>query len=495
MAEDIGLYTEPELIGSDPIAAAEISVLGGMLVFAGDERQVEAIKAATAIVDPTMFTNPQRRTLFRAMTRVLDSGSALDVVTLTEDLRGRDELEEAGGYEHVSDLLVAVPTAANIKYHAQIVRDKALRRRLEDTGRLITDAAGDGNQPVEDIYAEALEQLRGAQRDVAGSYQLLSDADIVAMKPANELIGGILAEGSLAALVGPPGSAKTFAVLDWALCVQYGMRWIGGHGARQGQVVYVIAEGSAGFGRRILAWCDYHGLDDLPGVRFVTQPVPLMDPTATTRFLADMDRQVDEPPALVIFDTLARCMVGGDENSVQDMGLFIHGADRIREETGAAVLLVHHMNASGERERGSTALRGAVDTMVKLAFEDRVLRLSCEKQKDSLPFNTIDLQLVPHAGSAILAPIRTVAPDGLELHPGEMETLRALQQSAPPEGLSATAWKEVAEGAPRTFYLHRKALLDKGMVDRDAERQGARYWVTQKGRDALTATGATEVQS
>ena len=49
-----------------------------------------------------------------------------------------------------------------------------------------------------------------------------------------------------------------------------------------------------------------------------------------------------EEPKLIIFDTLARCMVGGDENSPLDMGRAVAAADRVRVETGAAVLLVHH---------------------------------------------------------------------------------------------------------------------------------------------------------
>src|SRR5438034_1345408 len=67
---------------------------------------------------------------------------------------------------------------------------------------------------------------------------------------------------------------------------------------------------------------------------------------------------------LVGVDTLARCFVGGEENSAKDMGLFVAGLDRLRAATGAAVLVVHHTGRESGRERGSTALSGAVDTLM-----------------------------------------------------------------------------------------------------------------------------------
>ena len=130
------------------------------------------------------------------------------------------------------------------------------------------------------------------------------------------------------------------------------------------------------------------------GLYFVTEAVNLMSPAAMSELLARI-QQLPEPPALIVFDTFARCLIGGDENSASDVGLAIAHADRLRVETGAAVLLLHHVNAGGERERGSTALRGACDGMFSLKAEDGILTLACEKMKDDAPFPDLRLQLVP----------------------------------------------------------------------------------------------------
>ena len=343
--------------------------------------------------------------------------------------------------------------------------------------------AVENGDATEDAIATAIDDLRGHQRGFSTQFRFHSEAELDAMPAPEQLLAGMLTVGGLAALVGPPGVGKSFAVLDWALSIRSGAAWIG-RKVRKGPVVYVSAEGSAGLGARVRAWKDYQQREG-EGVYFVTEPVRLMDPGHTSRFLLDLERQVQPAPVFVVFDTLARCMVGGDENSAQDMGLFIHGADRVREETGAAVLLVHHTNVSGDRERGSTALRGAVDTLIKFVPEGSIRTLHCEKQKDMAPFDPISLRLKPHAGSAILTPTRSVGVNGTRVKEGELETLRLLQANALEEGLTASQWQDVAKASPSGFYGHRKALLEKHLVERDGPQRGARYRVTASGEKAL----------
>ena len=70
----------------------------------------------------------------------------------------------------------------------------------------------------------------------------------------------------------------------------------------------------------------------------------------------------------MVFDTLAHCFGGNDENSAEDMGAFIQDCDAIKQRTGATVIVVHHSGKNEEAgARGSSALRGALDVelMVK----------------------------------------------------------------------------------------------------------------------------------
>src|SRR5262249_42278218 len=99
-------------------------------------------------------------------------------------------------------------------------------------------------------------------------------------------------------------------------------------------------------------------------------------------------------PKLIILDTLARCLVGGDEDSAKDMGLFIEAADRIRQKLNATVLILHHPVKKGGRERGSGALLAGVETMMSLTDSGGMRTLTCEKQKDARLFDPIHFQLV-----------------------------------------------------------------------------------------------------
>jgi len=135
---------------------------------------------------------------------------------------------------------------------------------------------------------------------------------------------------------------------------------------KQGRVTYVIGEGGAArFGDRILAWCKENKVEpsSLSG-QFAVVPVrvSLDNPEDLKAFLAaDPD-----PCALVVFDTLARCM-DGDENSTRDMGVAVKGLDHVRERYGCAVIAVHHSGKDSDRGgRGSTALPGAVDATLRV---------------------------------------------------------------------------------------------------------------------------------
>jgi replicative DNA helicase len=133
---------------------AEISVLGGMLI------DGDAVAKALEFVDDTMFYREANRRVFRSMTRLFQRGQVVDPVTLGEDLAKTDELEGVGGMSYIAELLDAVPTAANIEYHARIIRERALLRRLiEASSNIIRDAYESGERTVEEVLDEAEQRI------------------------------------------------------------------------------------------------------------------------------------------------------------------------------------------------------------------------------------------------------------------------------------------------------------------------------------------------
>jgi replicative DNA helicase len=121
---------------------AEQAVLGAMLLD-GDA----ALKAAE-LLDDTLFYRDGHRRLFRAMIGLAEKGDVIDPVTLRDELQRRGDLEAAGGIEYVAVLLDVVPTAANVEYHAKIVKDKALLRRLIEVGTGIVQTAYEGRHDI-----------------------------------------------------------------------------------------------------------------------------------------------------------------------------------------------------------------------------------------------------------------------------------------------------------------------------------------------------------
>lgn len=120
---------------------AEQAVLGAMLLDA------DAFMRAAEHVDDTMFYLEGHRRLYRAMVAITERNQAVDTVTLGNEMDRRGELESSGGREYLSYLLDAVPTSANVEYHARIVKEKALMRRLIEVS---TETVGDAFEGRED---------------------------------------------------------------------------------------------------------------------------------------------------------------------------------------------------------------------------------------------------------------------------------------------------------------------------------------------------------
>jgi hypothetical protein len=171
-------------------------------------------------------------------------------------------------------------------------------------------------------------------------------------------------------------------------------------------------------------------------------------------------------PKLVIVDTLARCS-SGDENSVQDMMSLIRNCDRVRHETGAAVLIVHHTGVNESRERGSTALRASCDAMFSLSPADDLLKLTCEKQKDDEPFSDLQLAIVPVQETESCAVRLAECGRSGKLSQSQSRALEVLDQNFPSSGATTNAWLTATQLRERTFYRSQKVLIEAGYVRQD----------------------------
>jgi len=103
---------------------AEQMVLGAILI------ENDSINKVIEILSPDDFYKDTHRRIFKVMLDMFETGDAIDLVTLSDALRGKTGLEAVGGASYLATLVSLVPTAANIKYHGRIVREKAVLRKL-----------------------------------------------------------------------------------------------------------------------------------------------------------------------------------------------------------------------------------------------------------------------------------------------------------------------------------------------------------------------------
>ncbi|MDY0301713.1 MAG: replicative DNA helicase [Trichlorobacter sp.] len=130
---------------------AEMSILGGILI------DNDAINRVLELLDPTDFYRESHRQIFAAMLELSDRREPCDLITLTDTLKRRGDLESCGGAGYLATLVDYVPIAANITYYCKIVKEKALSRRLITVATDIVTAGYDGQ-------ADVSEMLDGAQK-------------------------------------------------------------------------------------------------------------------------------------------------------------------------------------------------------------------------------------------------------------------------------------------------------------------------------------------
>lgn len=200
-------------------------------------------------------------------------------------------------------------------------------------------------------------------------------------KAASWIIKGVLPRAALGVVYGDSGAGKTFYVLDQVVAVCRGADWRGNK-VKQGRAVYICAEGAAGFQKRLEAYADHHGvaLGDID-MGVITDVPSFMD-KADIKALGLQLKKHGKIDILVV-DTYARVMVGGNENDAKDVGLAIAHCELLHRLTGAMVLLVHHSGKDASRgARGSGALRAAADLEVEVV-QTRACRVATvTKMKD-----------------------------------------------------------------------------------------------------------------
>jgi hypothetical protein len=211
----------------------------------------------------------------------------------------------------------------------------------------------------------------------------LTDEEIDDLPDPVWLVEDVFQTASINIIYGAWGSYKSFLAIDMACALAAGRPWQGHHIEEPKTVLYVAGEGTYGVRKRRDGWKRHHGIDKLPGFHLIPSMPKVLDPDDLAEFVQAVDTI---KPDMIVLDTAAHAMAGGDENAAKDAGLFASHLQRMKEAWGSAIVLVHHTGKDEAKgSRGSTALPAAADTVLHVSKGDGQLQaeVAMTKQKDA----------------------------------------------------------------------------------------------------------------
>ncbi len=149
---------------------AEQSVIGAIFL------EPLALITAAEVLVPEDFYRIAHQKIFNTMLVLNDKGQAIDVVTVTEELSTKKELEDVGGISYLTEIANSVPTAANIVHYSNIVEEKALLRRLIRVATTIVEDGYTREDEVEELLSEAEKNMMEvSNRKNAGDFKHIKD--------------------------------------------------------------------------------------------------------------------------------------------------------------------------------------------------------------------------------------------------------------------------------------------------------------------------------
>lgn len=219
-------------------------------------------------------------------------------------------------------------------------------------------------------------------------FKLLDRRAIMATKPTEWRIKGLLTTTGIAAIYGPSGSGKSFLAIDMANCIASGNDWFG-HRTKQTSVTYIMLEGEGGLRNRFRALETHNGAPAAPDFRAIAQPFNL----TTEQDIEDIGAILPKD-GVVIIDTLNRAAPGLDENSSQDMGRILSGMKRLQEITAGLVVVVHHTGKDASKGmRGHSSLNAALDGAIEVERNGNGRYWSAAKVKDGVDGEAVAFKL------------------------------------------------------------------------------------------------------
>lgn len=352
---------------------AERSVLGAVLLSGireneTDTERLKPIAAAADVLNSGDFFLANHEIIFRRMTKLISERKPVDLVTLTEALHAAGELQQAGGTPYVASLTDGMPRISNITHYAGIVLEKArLRQIIHMTHNFQQRAfeASDENSSGQ-IFADMNEYMKmsgnGHRKDrlVAVDFH---DFLLMKLDAIDFIIEPILPVANSAMIWSLTGAGKTYIMLYMAYCIAAGVPdcfvW---NVPKARPVVYVdgemdaqtLQERQGEISKGLREQC---GPASIPSRGFFKVITPDLQPKYPPRINTKEGRaRIEEhfqEGCLCIADNISTLSPGADEKETEDWAPVQEWILYLRRKK-VAMFLVHHGNASGQKQLGSS---------------------------------------------------------------------------------------------------------------------------------------------
>ncbi len=336
---------------------AEKGVLGSMLQLHG---QSEAISECAQNINAEYFYLPAHREIFTTICDLWDAQKPIDLISLTNALRDRGELEKVGGPAYIAELSTFVPTAANVGHYIEIVRDKYIARETRRAaeiaiGRICEAQIDEPSVILDELEGRiaSLRSLHGRNGDRPVSIIALAETPPEVFEKDN-LLGNrfLCVEGGML-FVGPSGIGKSSASIQQDILWALGRPAFGIKPVRPLRILTVQAENDDGdLSEMARGVCEHLGLSD-PERKLVEERVTYIKEKSLTgfAFLAQLKRLVGKyKPDLVRIDPM-HAYAGGDVKDPAVTTPFLrNGLNPILEEFRCGVVINLHTPKTNYRD-------------------------------------------------------------------------------------------------------------------------------------------------
>lgn len=356
------IQTEPFHRPFDEIQAAEMSVLGAILLDQGCTPKV------TSLITESDFYQERNRIIFTLLVSLHTENIPVDLVTVCNRLKEEGNLEQVGGAPFVMELVDFTPTSQNVEYYARIVGRKARERKINRLAyELVIDP---GNfREVFPCLSELQEEEQF--REPGKRLKALSLQEILQTSfPEREsLLSPIILTQSLSMIHAWRGLGKTHVGLGIAYAVASGGEFLKWRSPQPRGVLYLDGEmpGSA-LKERLAAITASNDGEPLPDYfRIITpdlQELGCMPDLSTLEGQTAVNAMLTPETALIVVDNISCLCRSGRENEAESW-LPVQGWALRQRAAGRAVLFIHHSGKNGE-QRGASKREDILDTVIKL---------------------------------------------------------------------------------------------------------------------------------